>query len=303
MVDEPVWLERTLLDRCAEVRLRDGAVVEALAKPSTRVLEVAWDKVAGAIPAQLTYRAPQAGDADAVAFLIGRVDVGSVVGVVVDKDAPGLVGLRELASELSPTEAMIAGTAVSLATNHARFPYCPRCGQPNAPYGAGWVRRCAACGLDSYPRTDPVVIFSVISADGERIALSRGHNFAPGRFSCPAGFVDACEHPVESVAREALEELGVRVSDVQQVAMQPWPMNLQLMMGFTCQTHDETLVPQEDEVADARWFTRDELRTLTASGKLGLPGRFALGRVLVERFVGDRLTLPGESPGTVLAAH
>src|SRR5207247_10927275 len=89
---------------------------------------------------------------------------------------------------------------------HARHRFCPNCGAPTLAVDAGWRRDCAACKTQHFPRTDPVVI--MLAIDGERCLLGRSHRFAPGMWSCLAGFVEPGEAFEEAVRREVHEEAG-----------------------------------------------------------------------------------------------
>ena len=73
---------------------------------------------------------------------------------------------------------------------------------------------------------------------GDRALLGRQAVWPPGRFSTLAGFVEPGESAEQGVAREVLEEVGVRVADITYVASQPWPFPASLMLGFTARALD-----------------------------------------------------------------
>src|SRR5262249_46508117 len=85
------------------------------------------------------------------------------------------------------------------------------------------------------------------------------------RFSCLAGFVEPGESAEQSLLREVAEEVGIRVTGLQYVASQPWPYPGSLMLGFPALGDpDDQLTPDPTEIADARWFTRAEIRLAEA---------------------------------------
>ncbi len=165
----------------------------------------------------------------------------------------------------------IYGGARSLMDWHARHRFCARCGAPTALAKGGWQRDCGACQAMHFPRTDPVTIMLV--EHGGDLLLGRGKNFPVGRYSALAGFVEPGESVEDAVAREVLEESGVRVHSVSYVASQPWPFPSQLMLGCHAVAEGRELVVDYSELADARWFTRAEVaEALAAPVDVGLGG-------------------------------
>lgn len=202
---------------------------------------------------------------------------------------PGpLVDLRSLAVQgVMPTaELSLVGQALTLANWHATHHFCASCGEPSAAADGGLKRRCDACGTESFPRIDPVVIMLV--TDGTRAVLTREARFPEGMWSTLAGFMEPGEDIAHAVKREVAEEIGIRVGDVDFVASQPWPFPHSLMIGCiaTAQTFD--LAPDPAEIAGARWVDRDEMRAIRdgrhAEG-IRLPGRHSLANVLVEHWL------------------
>ncbi|WP_338089040.1 NAD(+) diphosphatase [Phycicoccus endophyticus] len=162
------------------------------------------------------------------------------------------------------------------------------------PVLAGWVRRCPADGSDHYPRTDVAVIMAVVD-DDDRLLLARGRGFRSGGMSVLAGFVEPGETLAAAVVREVGEEVGVEVEEVTYLGDQPWPFPSSLMVGFRARARSTALRLQEDEIAAARWFTRDELAAAVADGSLVIPGRVSIARRLLEHWYGGRLQAPDVS--------
>jgi NAD+ diphosphatase len=168
-------------------------------------------------------------------------------------------GLRELGADLPDLDSGLLVAAVGLASWHARHPRCPRCGNPTEVAQAGWSRHCPVDGSDHWPRTDPAVIMLV--HDGDRCILGRQPSWPAGRYSILAGFVEPGESLEQAVAREVAEEVGVAVTDIEYLGSQPWPFPASLMLGFTARlAGDPTITLADAELAEARWFTRDEVR-------------------------------------------
>jgi NAD+ diphosphatase len=150
---------------------------------------------------------------------------------------------------------------------HQRHGFCPQCGHPTAIAAAGWTRRCLNCRAHHFPRTDPVVI--MLTVRGEHALLGRGRRRAGARFSCLAGFMEPGETLEEAVRREVFEESGIRVGRVRYLASQPWPFPSSLMIGCLAEGLTEQITVDPEEIAEARWFPRDEIRAMVARAATG----------------------------------
>ncbi len=200
--------------------------------------------------------------------------------------------VRGLATTLHHTEAGIVAQARSLLDWHKRHRYCSVCGQETEPKRGGSMRKCPACNTEHFPRTDPVVI-SVVWRD-DRCLLGRRAGRPEGNFSTIAGFIDQGETIEDAVRREVEEEVGVKVDEVQYRASQPWPFPSSLMIGCFAHAASDDFHADEDEIAEARWFTREEVRQALYDGspELMLPGPAAIAYHLVADWYETR---PGQT--------
>jgi NAD+ diphosphatase len=135
------------------------------------------------------------------------------------------------------------------------------------------------------------VIMAVVDED-DRLLLARGRGFRSAGMSVLAGFVEPGETLAAAVAREVLEEVGVEVTDVTYLADQPWPFPSSLMLGFTARALGTDVRLQDEEIEDARWFTRAELRAAIDDGTLHVSSRISIARRLVEHWYGATLDAP-----------
>ena len=286
-----------VLDRAADRRADPQLVAGLLASRDTRVLALVRDMAEvsedGAGP-RLTLRPPVRSDSSRLGLFLGIDGDGTAYLAVVDEgaddgDARDLRTLRQVGADLSALDAGLLTTALGLANWHRTHTHCPRCGTPTEPAQSGWLRVCPADRSEHYPRTDPAVIVSVVDEE-DRLLMARGADWAEGRFSVLAGFVEPGETLEAAVAREVFEEVGVEVVDVRFLGDQPWPFPTSIMLGFTARARTTDLVLQLSEIAEARWFTRDELLGGIASGNLGVSPRLSIARRLVEHWVGHEIT-------------
>ncbi|WP_033920681.1 NAD(+) diphosphatase [Sphingomonas sp. 37zxx] len=204
---------------------------------------------------------------------------------------PQLFGLL---ATLPRDEMALYAAARSLVDWHVRHRCCAVCGTATTAIKGGWARACGECGAQHFPRTDPVVI--MLTECRGRVLLARGPGWPQGRYSALAGFVEPGESIEEAVARETLEEAGVRVRDVRYVASQPWPFPSSLMIACTAMADDDTLALDPTELEDAFWATRDEVVAAMAGAGAGAgaegarflaPPRYAIAHTLMEAWLED----------------
>lgn len=186
--------------------------------------------------------------------------------------------LRPLAPMLGEDEAGLLAYARALAYWRQRHRHCGVCGASAQPVRAGHVMRCsdAACSTEFFPRIDPAII--VLVSDGERALLGRQASWPSGRYSTIAGFVEPGESLEDAVAREVLEETGVAVLSSDYHSSQPWPFPSSLMLGFMAQAAPGSPARGQDELEDARWFSREEI----AAGEATLPPPTSISYRLIE---------------------
>jgi NAD+ diphosphatase len=185
-------------------------------------------------------------DAGAAAGLKERADL-----ILNDLRSIAVQGLVE-AHHLPPL-----AEAKAMLQWHARHRFCSNCGAASEPVCGGWRRDCPSCKAPHFPRTDPVAI--MLAIDGERCLLGRQPHFAPGMWSCLAGFVEPGETIEEAARREIEEEAGIRCGRVRYFASQPWPFPMSLMIGCHAQAISTDIKIDTSELEDARWFSRDEV--------------------------------------------
>jgi NAD+ diphosphatase len=199
-----------------------------------------------------------------------------------------IVDLRSLAMQglMSPEELSLCGQARALAQWHENARCCGHCGGTTLVKDGGWRRKCWACGLEWFPRTDPVVIMLI--TDGQRCLLAHEHRYADKMYSTLAGFIEPGEDIEHAVRREVMEETGVKVGDVNFHSSQPWPFPHSLMLGCVGQAETTDLVIDTAEIAEARWFTRSDARLMLERRHpdgLSVPGKQAIANALITSFV------------------
>ncbi|MCA0146311.1 NAD(+) diphosphatase [Blastococcus sp. LR1] len=196
-------------------------------------------------------------------------------------------GLRDLGADLGDLDAGLLAQAIGILEWHERHRFSPLTGAATTVERAGWTQRDPTTGTEFFPRTDPAVIM-LVHDGGDRVVLGRQAVWPAGRFSILAGFVEPGESAEAAVAREVEEEVGLRITDIRYVTSQPWPFPQSLMLGFVARA-DPTQEIRVDptEIEEARWFTRDELRT--PDGQLAVPPSISIARHILDLWIKDEL--------------
>jgi len=284
----------------AGLRRRDPEMLPSLLKdPSTRVLELVAGRAEVVEPdggLELRLRSPDGQDSTRLAVFLGQDGDGTAyVGVVGDSLVPPETAqwrsLREVGVLLSDRDAGLFATMQGLANWHAVHTHCPRCGTRTEPDQSGWIRRCPQDDSEHYPRTDPAVIMAVTD-DSDRLLLARSPRWPEGRLSVLAGFVEPGESLEAAVAREVLEEVGVVVDRVRYLGNQPWPFPSSLMVGFTSHAADPTLHPDMEEIVEALWVSRAELRDMVLAGRFGASPNVSIARRIIQNWYGGPIDQP-----------
>ena len=300
------------MDRAADRRADAAWLAAAWADPRTRVLVIDDGQAlvrlrrrpagAGAVPAGAGARG--------VRFLLG-VDAAGVAYFGVDGPRSGLgAAARPGPGPAAPPEAGASGRAApgraaaqrpgrraddprggagQLACEHT---HCPRCGAAREPVLAGHARRCPVDGSEHFPRLDPAVIMLVTDpATGACWPATR--QWPPGRVSILAGFVEPGESAEQAVVREVARRPGI--AGRAQVALPGQPAvadaaqpDARLRGARRGRAGDRV---DEEEIAEARWFTRDELRPRRGHAGAALPPPVSIAHRIIESWYGA--PLPG----------
>lgn len=255
-----------LLDRVAAQRGNPEWVDQLRADPATRVLAFWRDAclTAGGRPVSV--------DRGDVVLLGVDGEAGVFVVDLSDMDEPAalraagadaVTDVRALFRALDRQDAAILAYARGILHWARNQRFCGACGNPTDAQHAGHQRVCRGCGKLLFPRIEPAVIM-LVEAPGtpRRCLLARHRGAAPNAYATLAGFVEIGESLEDAVRRELTEEAGVRVKSVCYQASQAWPFPSGLMVGFRAVAESDDVAVDREELLEARWFTRDEVRDL-----------------------------------------
>ena len=198
--------------------------------------------------------------------------------------------LRRAGQLFDDLSAQLVSCAVALLNWHDSARFSSVDGSPTRPARAGWARVNPLTGHEEFPRIDPAVI-CLVHDGGDRAVLARQRVWPQRMFSLLAGFVEVGESFERCVVREVHEEIGLTVRDVRYLGSQPWPFPRSLMVGFhAIGDPDQEFSFNDGEIAEAAWFTRDEIRRALDAGdwtrapdsELLLPGSVSIAREIIE---------------------
>ncbi|MEH1102160.1 NAD(+) diphosphatase [Micromonospora sp. CPCC 205561] len=271
------------LDRAGELRTDPDRLAALTAEPTSTFLPLWRDRCLVGADGPVRLTGDRAAEALAVAdetVFLGMDDGSAVFAVdlsglpeaaaVEAAGAGAAVDVRALVGRLEPAEAAVQAYARGLLHWHRQQRFCGTCGASTVAHGGGHMRSCArsGCGRLLFPRIEPAVIV-LVEAPGapDRCLLARHAGAPEGAYSTLAGFVEVGESLEDAVRREMAEEAGVTVTDLAYVGSQAWPFPAGLMVGFRATAASERVRVDGEELLEARWFTRDELRERVAAGR------------------------------------
>ncbi len=191
------------------------------------------------------------------------------------------LSLRNLLEQLSEDELQTAGRALQVLRWHFDHQYCGRCGNPTVQHSQDLAKTCVHCAVDFYPRLSPCIITLVTR--GDECLLAWHTRSKEEKYSCLAGFIEVGESPEQTLEREVMEEVGLRVKNIRYASSQPWPFPGQLMLGYFADYVDGVIKVDKQEIYRAHWFQYNQLPKIP-------PATSISGR-LINTFVQERLRI------------
>ncbi len=275
--------------RAVHVRTDPDALEQAWQEPATRVVAV-WrsrclvqNNAAVLLPPATLERSVQLADSIYLGQLEGR-HIFAVM-LVNEPAASGLdeqafTSFRTLISGLSAADAALLAYAKGMVEWQQRHLYCGICGARNNADSGGFAMVCtnSACGQRSFPRIDPAII--VLVTAGDSCLLGRQTGWPTARYSTIAGFVEPGESLEDAVAREVREETNIEIDSAEYMGSQPWPFPGAMMIGFHATAASKVIALNDGELADARWFSREEI----LAGSISLPPVTSIAFRLIEQW-------------------
>ncbi len=166
-------------------------------------------------------------------------------------------GVRRYAPGASKDKILAAATGWHLYVWYRDNRFCGRCGRPTVHDSRERMLRCS-CGNMVFPKIAPAVIVAVTR--GDQILLTRYAGRAYTRYALIAGFTEIGETAEETVRREVMEEVGLRVRNITYYRSQPWGFDSNLLLGFFCEADGASEICMDrKELAEAEWVRRGDM--------------------------------------------
>ncbi len=160
-------------------------------------------------------------------------------------------------------------TAWHLFTWYRANRFCGSCGAPTVHDDKERMMRCPECGSMIFPRISPACIIAL--TNGDKIMLAQHAALKTKRYGLLAGFIEIGETAEEAVAREVMEEVGLKVKNIRYYKTQPWGIVGNLSLGYFCELDgDDQVSLDENELASAEWHHRDSIPPEAADDGISL---------------------------------
>lgn len=180
--------------------------------------------------------------------------------------------LREAMSLLDTELFLMAGRAWQVINFVRTHQFCGQCGQAMLPIKWEVACQCRGCGHRAYPRVSPAVMMAVVKDD--QVLLAQNKRNKGSIHSVLAGFVEVGETLEQTVAREVMEEVGIRITNIRYFGSQPWPFPHNMMVAYIADYVSGEIKIDPNELMSADWFSRGNLPEI--------PGHHSIARSLIE---------------------
>ncbi len=183
------------------------------------------------------------------------------------KELPGMeFHITRIFRTLEPKWIGFAGiTAGHLDKWYRSNQFCGCCGEKMNPKTTERAMQCGSCGFTDYPKICPAVIVGIV--DGDKLMLTKYANRPFTRHALVAGFCEIGESVEDTIRREVLEEVGIKLKNIRYYNSQPWAFSESLLLGFFADLDgDSQVVLDTDELKEAVWMNREDIPDDTENG-------------------------------------
>ena len=212
-------------------------------------------------------------------YVINVEATANVFGIFMDPNSVEFTDIRSVLSFVAGDDFHLLSRATILNKWKSANAYCSSCGEKAVFNPVEGAPDCKCSAPPAYPVISPCII--TLIHDKNRLLLGRSKVFPANMFSTLAGFIEAGENAEEALHREVMEEVNVKVSNIQYFGSQSWPFPSQLMLGYFCKYESGDIILNDEELEEARWFDVDKLPTI--------PPDTSISGQLIRSYISDHL--------------
>lgn len=165
-----------------------------------------------------------------------------------------------LLRSVAPKHEAFAGvTGYQLYNWYRDNKFCGRCGKEMVHSDKERMMHCDHCNNMVYPRINPAVIVAITNGDNILLTRYAGRDYK--KYALVAGFTEIGESIEQTVSREVMEEVGLKIKNIKYYKSQPWGFSGCLLLGFWAEVDGSAdIVLDENELAEGIWVSREELQ-------------------------------------------
>ena len=219
---------------------------------------------------------------DAVPFFAVNVESAETAKLLNHKTGGQFLDLKSILPFINFKDQTLLSIAKFMIDWRINNSFCGKCGTVTKSEEAGNLLICQnhLCKNKIFPSMDPAII--VLVSRGEYCLLGRQKAWREKFYSTIAGFVEPGETIENAVAREVMEESGIHIKDIEYQNSQPWLFPRSLMLGFTATATSHEIKLGDNELEDAKWFSREEIKSCLKDNSLKLPRKTAISYKLIK---------------------
>ncbi len=177
--------------------------------------------------------------------------------------------------DIDPNLYRMISRAILINDWYKSHQYCGNCGTKTVVDKKDMMMLCPKCGQLHYSRIAPAIIVA-INNNGK--LLMAKHSYHKNiRYALVAGFIEAGESVEEAVHREVMEEIGIKIKNIQYIESQSWPFPNSLMLGFMADYDSGEICVDGDEILDAKWFDVDDIEVPNSN--------ISISSFLIKKFI------------------
>lgn len=170
-------------------------------------------------------------------------------------------------------KAFAAITGFQMHEWYVNTQFCGTCGHKMEEQGAERAMKCSFCGKVRYPQICPSVIVGVTNGDQLLMTKYAASHSKYRRYALIAGYAETGESLEDTVRREVMEEVGLKVKNLRYYGSQPWSYTDTLLVGFFCEADGDTSITMdESELSVAEWIDREAIPPESADDTISLTG-------------------------------